>query len=70
MADIAQRTVRAEPPRRPERVIELDAIGAVGDAARPLSVAERLLQITAVRPAASGRFEVVGGPIFLASEAG
>jgi NitT/TauT family transport system permease protein len=49
MADIAQRTVRAEPPRRPERVIELDVIGAVGDAARPLSVAERLLQITAVR---------------------
>src|SRR5262245_13440277 len=46
MSDIAQRTVRIEPPRRPERVIELDA---VGDAARPLSVAERLLQITAVR---------------------
>jgi NitT/TauT family transport system permease protein len=49
MADIAQRAIRAEPPRRPERVIELDVIGAVGDAARPLSVAERLLQITAVR---------------------
>jgi NitT/TauT family transport system permease protein len=49
MADIAQRAIRAEPPRRPERVIELDAIGAVGDAARPLSIAERLLQITAVR---------------------
>jgi NitT/TauT family transport system permease protein len=49
MADIAQRAIRAEPPRRPERVIELGAIGAVGDAARPLSIAERLLQITAVR---------------------
>jgi len=49
MSDIAQRSVRMEPPRRPERVIELDAMGAVGDAARPLSVAERLLQITAVR---------------------
>ena len=49
MADIAQRTARPEPPSRPERVIELQAMGAVGDAARPLSVAERLLQITGVR---------------------
>jgi NitT/TauT family transport system permease protein len=49
MSDIAQRTVRMEPPRRPERVIELDALGAVGDAARPLSFVERMLQITAVR---------------------
>jgi NitT/TauT family transport system permease protein len=38
-----------EPPRRPERVVELDTMGAVGDAARPLSAAERLLQITGVR---------------------
>ena len=49
MSDIAQRSVRMEPPRRPERVIELDAMGAVGDAARPLSFVERMLQITAVR---------------------
>jgi NitT/TauT family transport system permease protein len=49
MADTAQRVVRLEPPRRAERVIELDAMHAVGDAARPLSTAERLLQITGVR---------------------
>jgi len=49
MSDIAQRSIRMEPPRRPERVIELDAMGAVGDAARPLSFAERMLQITGVR---------------------
>jgi NitT/TauT family transport system permease protein len=45
----AHRVVRMEPPRRPERVVELDTMGTVGDAARPLSVAERLLQITGVR---------------------
>src|SRR6267142_4642329 len=49
MADIAQRTVRMEPPQRPERMIELEAMGTVGDAARPLSFAERMLQITGVR---------------------
>lgn len=49
MADTAQRIVRLEPPRRPERLIELDKMGTVGDAARPLSTAERLLQITGVR---------------------
>jgi NitT/TauT family transport system permease protein len=49
MVDIAQRTVRPEPPRRPERTIELQAIGSVGDAARPLSLVERLLQYTLVR---------------------
>ena len=49
MADTAQRIVRLEPPRRPERMIELDTMGAVGDAARPLSMVERLLQITGVR---------------------
>ena len=49
MTDTAQRIVRLEPPRRPERVIELDAMHAVGDAARPLSIPERLLQITGVR---------------------
>ena len=49
MADIAQRTMRMEPPQRPERMIELEAMGTVGDAARPLSFAERMLQITGVR---------------------
>ena len=49
MVDIAQRAARPEPPRRPERMIELETMGAVGDAARPLSVPERLLQITGVR---------------------
>jgi sulfonate transport system permease protein len=49
MADIAHRTVRLEPQRRPERTIELDTMGAVGDAARPLSPVERVLQITLVR---------------------
>jgi NitT/TauT family transport system permease protein len=49
MADIAQRTIRPEPPSRPERVFELDQMGTVGDAARPLSIPERILQITAVR---------------------
>ena len=29
-----------------------------------------VLQITAIRPSGTGRFDVVGGPIFLASEAG
>jgi len=29
-----------------------------------------VMQITAIRPAGTGRFDVVGGPIFLASEAG
>jgi NitT/TauT family transport system permease protein len=37
------------PPRRPERVIQLDDMGAVGDAARPLSFFERIIQITMVR---------------------
>jgi len=49
MADIAQRTIRPEPPSRPERVFELNTMGTVGDAARPLSIPERILQITAVR---------------------
>ena len=49
MVDIAHRTIRPEPPSRPERVFELNTMGTVGDAARPLSVPERILQITAVR---------------------
>jgi NitT/TauT family transport system permease protein len=34
---------------RPERLVRLDALGAVGDAARPLGPIERLTNITAVR---------------------
>lgn len=49
MVDIAHRTARPEPAQRPERLIEVQAIGAVGDAARRLSLIERLLQYTLVR---------------------
>ncbi len=49
MADIAIGRAKPAPPQRPERVYELDTLGAVGDAARPLSFVERMLQITAVR---------------------
>jgi len=49
MVDIAQRMARPEPAQRPERMIELQAMGAVGDAARRLSLTERLLQYTLVR---------------------
>lgn len=37
------------PPARPERMIALDAMGAVGDVARPLAPFERIANITAVR---------------------
>ena len=37
------------PPTRPERVVTLDAMGAVGDVARPLTPVERIMNITAVR---------------------
>src|SRR5262249_20954005 len=40
---------RTRPPVRPERVITLDAMGAVGDVARPLTPFERIINITAVR---------------------
>ena len=46
MDDIARRT---PPPTRPERVITLDTMGTVGDAARPLGPIERLANITLVR---------------------
>jgi NitT/TauT family transport system permease protein len=51
MAELAVSTPppRALPPARPEREITLDAIGAVGDAARPLGTLERLANITLVR---------------------
>ena len=37
------------PPRRPERVLALSDLGAVGDVARPLSLPARLLRLTSVR---------------------
>src|SRR5262249_33092546 len=43
------RAERVLPPLRPERVITLDAMGAVGDVARPLTPFERISNITAVR---------------------
>ena len=46
MSDLAS---HALPPVRPERVVQLDTLGAVGDAARPLSFVERLTNITLVR---------------------
>ena len=46
MSDLA---IRSLPPVRPERLITLDTLGAVGDAARPLGPIERLTNITAVR---------------------
>jgi sulfonate transport system permease protein len=42
-------TRRAQPLDRPERVITLDTMGTVGDAARPLGPIERLTNITLVR---------------------
>ena len=46
MTELAIQTL---PPVRPERVITLDALGTVGDAARPLGPIERLTNITTVR---------------------
>ena len=43
--------VKLVPPRRPERHIVLDEVGAIGDAARPLSLYERIWGIGAVRRA-------------------
>ncbi len=40
---------KVAPPARPERMIALDAMGAVGDVARPLAPFERIANITAVR---------------------
>jgi NitT/TauT family transport system permease protein len=37
------------PPIRPERIVHLDVLGTVGDAARPLGPIERLANITLVR---------------------
>ena len=49
MADIAQRTRRLAPPVRPERVIELDTIGAVGDARGRSRSSSASCSITRVR---------------------
>ena len=49
MSDIAHPRLPAVPPTRPERVITLDAMGTVGDVARPLGPIERIINITAVR---------------------
>jgi NitT/TauT family transport system permease protein len=49
MTDHGLDLVPSAPPRRPERVITLDDLGAVGDAARPLSLPARILRLTAVR---------------------
>ncbi len=46
MADVMR---PAFPPIRPERMITLDVLGTVGDAARPLGFFERLINVTAVR---------------------
>src|ERR1700730_17576252 len=46
---MAELSVHSLPPIRPERVVRLDVLGAVGDAARPLGPFERLANITLVR---------------------
>ena len=38
-----------EPPRRPERMVELDTMGAIGDVARPLILRRAHFEITVVR---------------------
>jgi NitT/TauT family transport system permease protein len=48
MADISLPS-SSMPPVRPERIVRLDALGAVGDAARPLSLIERLSNNTLAR---------------------
>jgi NitT/TauT family transport system permease protein len=40
---------RLSPPKRPERVLKTDKVGAIGDAARPLSLFERVTEITFIR---------------------
>ena len=49
MVDHALNLAPATPPKRPERVITLSDLGAIGDVARPLPLAERILRLTAVR---------------------
>ncbi|MEA2935237.1 MAG: sulfonate transport system permease protein [Variibacter sp.] len=46
---MAERALSLSPPRRPERIHQTGAIGAVGDVARPLSLPERIWQQTMAR---------------------
>jgi NitT/TauT family transport system permease protein len=46
---MSEQALRLSPPKRPERTVTLDAVGAIGDAARPLSLLERLAENTLVR---------------------
>src|SRR5262245_3823017 len=46
---MSEQALRLSPPKRPERTMRLDAVGAIGDAARPLSLFERLSENTFVR---------------------
>ncbi len=48
---MASEAVKLTPPRRPEREIALDAVGAIGDAARPLGTVERIWQMGGIRRA-------------------
>jgi len=49
MAEGALDLAPSAPPRRPERVITLSDLGAIGDVARPLPLPARILRLTAVR---------------------
>jgi NitT/TauT family transport system permease protein len=49
MTDHALDLAAPAPPQRPERVITLSDLGAIGDAARPLSLPARILRLTGVR---------------------
>jgi NitT/TauT family transport system permease protein len=46
---MSDQALRLSPPKRPERTVHLDHVGAIGDAARPLSWFERISEITLVR---------------------
>jgi NitT/TauT family transport system permease protein len=46
---MSEQALRLSPPKRPERNVRLDAVGVIGDAARPLSLFERLAENTIVR---------------------
>jgi NitT/TauT family transport system permease protein len=46
---MSEQALRLSPPKRPERILRLDAVGVIGDAARPLSLFERLAENTIVR---------------------
>ena len=46
---ITHRAVALSPPKRPERSARPDTLGAIGDIARPLTLFERIWQMTLVR---------------------